>query len=525
MHDIISQTGLSKDAAASSCAVEMTGISKSFGDVRALDDIAFSLQAGEVRALVGENGAGKTTLMNILYGIYAADEGVIRLGGREIPHSWSPREAIRAGIGMIHQHFALISNHTVLENIVMPLLKWREISPSWKSHAKRVSEICREYHFQIDLQSRVEDLSMGERQQVEIVKALYQGAKVLILDEPTSVLTPQQTEALFRFLLILKKRGHSVVLVTHKLDETMQISDRITVLRGGKLIGTIEREQANPQIIARMMIERDWIARLKVAPLPDSAAVVLKVRNLSLNNEQGIRVLDDLSFHVRAGEIVGVAGVAGNGQVELSDALVGLRRVQQGAVEIEGINSTRHTVLQRRKAGLVFIPEDRHHRGVVLDMDIAENIVLNTISEKPYSRYGVLRSQVITDCAEEAISAYSIKTPGCRVPVGNLSGGNQQKIVMARALLREPRIIIACQPTRGLDFGATEYVRKKLLECAQRGIGILLISSDLDEILELSHRILVMFSGKIVSDLPVDRVNLDQLGLLMAGHGRNNQLD
>lgn len=346
MFDSIPQTGFKETAAVAACpAVEMTGISKSFGNVRALDNISFSLQAGEVRALVGENGAGKTTLMNILYGMYAADEGEFYLWGQKIPHPWSPREAIRAGIGMIHQHFALIPNYTVLENIVMPLLKWRDLSPSWKSHEKRVSEICREYHFQIDLKARVEKLSMGERQQVEIVKALYQGAKVLILDEPTSVLTPQQTETLLSFLFVLKKREHSVVLVTHKLDEAMQISDRITVLRGGKLIGTIEREQATPQIIAQMMIEREWIATLKVAPLPDNAPVILNVRDLSLRNEQGIKVLNDVSFQVRAGEIVGVSGVAGNGQVELSEALVGLRRVQQGVVEIEGVNvaSTTYT--------------------------------------------------------------------------------------------------------------------------------------------------------------------------------------
>jgi simple sugar transport system ATP-binding protein len=498
----------------------MAHISKSFGDVLALDNISFTLQAGEVRALVGENGAGKSTLMNILYGMYGADKGGIRLWGEEIHHPWSPREAIQAGIGMIHQHFALIPNHTVLENIIMPMLKWRDISPPWKTYERQVTRICQEYHFQINLKARVEDLSMGERQQVEILKALYQGARVLILDEPTSVLTPQQTDALLEFLLVLKSRGHSVVLVTHKLVEAMQVSDRITVLRGGKLIGTIERELATPQKIARMMVERDWITALKASPVPENSPVILNVRDLLLSSEQGTKVLDGVSLQVRAGEIVGVAGVAGNGQVELSEALVGLRKADQGTVEIDGVNITRRNVCRRRKAGLVYIPEDRHNRGVVLDMDIAENIVLNTITEQPYSRRGVLQPRAITACAEEAIEAYSIKTPGCRVPVGHLSGGNQQKIVMARAMLMNPKVIVACQPSRGLDFNATEYVRQQLIDCAKNGIGVLLVSSDLDEILELSHRILVIYRGKIVGVFPREKVDLDQLGLLMAGHGR-----
>jgi len=500
-------------------AVEMRGISKSFGEVLALDRIDFTLQAGEVRALVGENGAGKSTLMNILYGMYSADEGEIRLWGKEIAQPWSPREAIQAGIGMIHQHFALIPNHTVLENIVMPVLTWRHISPPWKTYEQQVTKICQEYHFEINLRARVEDLSMGERQQVEILKALYQGARVLILDEPTSVLTPQQTEALLKFLLVLKERGHSVVLVTHKLDEAMQVSDRITVLRGGKLIGTIERKDATPQKIARMMVERDWIARLEAPELKEDAPVILNVRDLTLKNEHGHKVLNGVTFQVRAGEIVGVAGVAGNGQVELSEALVGLRKAEHGLIEIEGSNITRYSVCRRRQAGLVYIPEDRHHRGVVLDMSISENIVLNAVSEPPYSRWGLLQQRTITACAEEAIRSYSIKTPGCNVPVGHLSGGNQQKVVMARTMLMNPKVIIACQPSRGLDFNATEYVRKKLLESAENGIGVLLISSDLDEILELSHRILVIFRGEIVGSFTRGNVDLDELGLLMAGHG------
>lgn len=515
----IAQTGTSGNGLkASSPAVEMVNIFKNFGDVSAIDNISFTLHQGEVRALVGENGAGKTTLMNILYGMYAADKGIIRLWGNEISHHWTPREAIQNGIGMIHQHFSLVPNHTVLENIVMPMLKWRDFTPPWKVYEERLGKICREYHFQINLKARVEELSMGERQQVEILKVLFQGAKVLILDEPTSVLTPQQKGKLLEFLLVLKNRGHSVVLVTHKLEEAMQVSDRITVLRNGKLIGTIERQDATPQIIARMMVERDWIATLKAPMLVDKAQVVLNVSDLSLTNEHGINILESISFQIRAGEIVGVAGVAGNGQVELSEALIGLRKVDRGLIEIEGVNITRSSVCRRSKLGLVYIPEDRHHRGVVLDMDVAENIVLNNVGEYPYSRYGLLRKQKINDCAEEAISAYTIKTPGCRIPVGHLSGGNQQKVVLARAMLANPKVIIACQPSRGLDFNATEYVRKKLLDCAREGIAVLLVSSDLDEILELSHRLLVLFSGKVMGDLPNVQVNLDQIGLLMAGH-------
>ncbi len=498
--------------------VEMEQICKNFGDVCALDHVSFKLEPGEIRALVGENGAGKTTLMNILYGIYYPDGGNILLNGSRVADKWSPRDAIDNGISMIHQHFSLIYNHTVIENIVMPMLKWRDIIPPWGKLEEQVSRLCQEYHFEIDFSKRIENMAMGERQQVEILKSLYQGARVLILDEPTSVLTPQQTEALLKFLLELKKRGHSVVIVTHKLDEAMTVSDQITVLRGGNHIGTIKTEEATPQKIARMMVERDWITRLEVNKPPEESRVLLETRDLTLKTKQGITLLDDVSLQVNAGEIVGVAGVAGNGQVELAEALVGLQRISQGGIMIDGKDASRWDVARRHRAGLAYIPEDRHTRGIVLEMSVADNIVIEAIEQPPFSKMGVLNPKVITGHVDQMIENFKIKTPGSSIPAGHLSGGNQQKIVLARALLMNPKVIIACQPTRGLDFSATEYIRKKLLESAGKELGVLMISSDLDEILELSNRIIVMFKGRKVGEFLREKVDIEKLGLLMAGH-------
>lgn len=498
--------------------VEMERICKNFGEVCALDHVSFKLKPGEIRALVGENGAGKTTLMNILYGIYYPDGGNILLNGVKVTEKWSPRDAIDHGISMIHQHFSLIYNHTVIENIVMPMLRWGDILPPWGKLEEEVRQLCQEYHFEIDLKKRIENMSMGERQQVEILKSLYQGTRVLILDEPTSVLTPQQTESLLQFLLELKKRGHSVVIVTHKLDEAMAVSDQITVLRGGKHIGTIKTEEATPQKIARMMVERDWITSLEVNKPPENSRVLLETRGLTVKNRQGMTLIDDISFQVKAGEIVGVAGVAGNGQVELAEALVGLQKISQGSIMIDGKEATRWGVARRRRAGLSYIPEDRHTRGIVLEMSVADNIVIEAIDQPPFSKMGVINPKEITECANQLIKNFKIKTPDGCIPAGHLSGGNQQKIVLARALIMNPKVIIACQPTRGLDFSATEYIRRKLLESAKQGLGILMISSDLDEILELSNRIMVLFKGRKVGEFLREEVDIGQLGLLMAGH-------
>ncbi|MGI9950754.1 ABC transporter ATP-binding protein [Moorellaceae bacterium AZ2] len=499
--------------------VEMRDITKTFGEVRALDKVSFLLASGEIRALVGENGAGKTTLMNILYGMYKQDSGSIRIYGEDVTEKWSPRAAIEKGIGMIHQHFSLVSNHTALENIVMPTLKWTNLRPEWKRWSQKVEKLASDYHFEVRLEERVENLSIGERQQIEILKALYQGTRILILDEPTAVLTPQQAERLMEFLVELRNRGYSVVLVTHKLNEAMAVCDNITVMRGGKHVGTVKKEATTPQEIARMMVERDWISPIKVFELPPNPPVVLETRELVVEDEEKrTNVVDHVSIRLHKGEVVGVAGVAGNGQIELAEALVGLRRPKSGAILLEGQSINKWSIGRRRQAGIGYIPEDRHAMGMIKEMSVAENLVIDSVSNTEYSRWGVLHKQVIRAKARQAVETFNIKTPTPEAPIGNLSGGNQQKTVLARVLMTNPKAIIACQPTRGLDFSATEYVRKKLVESARAGVPVLLISSDLDEILELSHRVVVMFRGRIVGEFKREEIDLDTLGLLMTGY-------
>ncbi len=501
-----------------SLVINMQEISKSFGNVHALDKVPFTLEAGEIRALVGENGAGKSTLMNILYGMYRPDAGEIEVWGEKVSDSWSPSLAISQGIGMIHQHFSLILCHTVLENIVMPTLKWTSILPRWKVFESKIAELCLKYNFQIGLGCKVETLSMGEKQQVEILKALYQGAKVLILDEPTSVLTSQQTEALLEFLLQLKKQGNSVVIVTHKLTEVMTVSDRITVLRGGKHIKTLETQDASPQKIAKMMIDRDWIAPVENITPPEKREIVLESRGLEVKNDAGEVAVKEVSVKIAAGEIIGVAGVAGNGQIELAEALVGLRSsIKKETIFFNGSDITGWSTGKRRLEGIGYIPEDRHDQGVILEMTLAENMVIDAVGRPPFSRLGIINPQAIDNWADENISAFNIKTESSLTPLSSLSGGNQQKVVLSRTLSLNPQVIVACQPTRGLDFGATEYVRKKLVDAIAGGSGVLLISSDLDEILELSHRIVVMFNGSIVGEFKREDVDIEQLGLLMVG--------
>ena len=500
--------------------VVMRDISKSFGNVQALDKVSFILEPGEIRALVGENGAGKTTLMNILCGIYRLDEGRIRVWDKDVTENWSPRLSISKGIGMIHQNFTLIPNHTVLENIVRPTLKWRDLIPPWGKFEEQVEKLCAQYHFQLKLKARVESLSMGEKQQVEILKALFQGAKILILDEPTSVLTPRQIEALLELLPKLRQQGHSIVLVTHKLLEAEAVCDKITVLRRGKHVGTVKKEDTTLQEIARMMVDRDWISPARGIKPPEERRVVLGTRGLEVENE-GAVVCDNLSIALGAGELVGVAGVAGNGQIELAETLVGLRRPKKGAILLDGVNINKWSVGKRRLAGIGYIPEDRDKQGIVTEMSVAENLVFNKIGQSPFSHRGIIHPRSINNWTEEAIQEFNIKTENHLTPTGYLSGGNQQKVVLARVLSSNPRIIVACQPTRGLDFSTTEYVRGIIVESVNNGMAVLLISSDLDEILELSHRIVVMFKGEIVGEFKRGEVDLGQLGLMMAGHTKN----
>lgn len=497
--------------------VQMEHICKNFKTVQALNDVQFQLAAGEIRGLVGENGAGKSTLMNILYGMFSASSGSIKCFGRQLPAQWTSIQAIQNGIGMIHQHFSTVPVYTVLENVVLPTLKWSEITPNWKSCEQKVTALAKEYDFPLDMHSKVETLSVGEKQQLEILKALYQGARILILDEPTGVLTAQQAQNLLNFLIELKNRGFSVVFVTHKLEETMQVCDTITVLRNGRYIDTVLKSETSPQALAKMMVARDYIGTVENNEPPKEQTPILEVQGLCMCGRHGGTDLEHISFTVHKGEIVGLAGVSGNGQQDLVEALIGLSRMDSGSVKLEGREIGDWSIRKRRENGLGYIPEDRHHSGLVLELTVAENLILDKMGRAPFAKGGMVRPKEISQFASQCIRDYKVKTPGGREAVGNLSGGNQQKVVLARTITSNPKMIITCQPTWGLDFGATEFVRNKLVESARAGAGILLISSDLDELFELSHRLLVIYEGRITGVMDRKDVDLEQLGLMMTG--------
>lgn len=499
-------------------AVELKDIVKTFGDVKALRGVSLELREGEIRALVGENGAGKTTLMNILYGMYRPDSGSISVRGRTVGGDWSPRMAMAAGIGMIHQHFSLIPRYTVLENIVMPQLTWRTFSWRAAQHRKRVVELCDTYGFSLDPDARVETLPVGLQQETEILKMLYQGAEILILDEPTAVLTPQQIEGLLQLLLRLRAEGHSVVLITHKLKEAMAVADHLTVMRGGRVVATVEKDATSiPEVATLMVSQKTDVGRIWDLKPPGSK-VLLEVSNLTVRTPERERAVDGVSFALRAGEILGVAGVSGNGQTELVDAIVGLRRPVSGVIAIDGHDVSTWSILKRSQAGLSFIPENRETYGCVSDLSIADNLIYDRCTEKPFSRLGVLQGKAVRTYADAALKEFDVRAPDSQEPVCNLSGGNQQKVVLARILTGHTRIILANQPTRGLDFAATEFVREQLVKAAEQGVGVLLVSSELDELLALSHRIIVMFRGRIVGELTRDEFDVNRIGLLMAGH-------
>jgi general nucleoside transport system ATP-binding protein len=496
----------------------MRGITKRFPGVVANDHVDFDLLPGEVHALLGENGAGKSTLMNILYGLYKPDEGEILIKGeRVIMHS--PRDAIERGIGMVHQHFMLIPVMTVAENVVLAaepreagvLLDYREAE-------RRVRELAERFKFAIDPHARVQDISVAQQQRVEILKALYRKAEILILDEPTAVLTPQEALELFQILRGLIAEGLSVIFISHKLDEVLEISDRITVLRRGQKVATIPREGATEQELARMMVGREVLLRVDKPPA-HPGELVLIVENLSVFDDRGLPAVREVSFDVRAGEIVGIAGVDGNGQTELIDALTGLRRPAGGRVLVRDEDVTAESTREHLDKGLGHVPEDRQRRGLVLEFTLAENLALHDYRKPPIARWGWLRPRRMIERARELLKAYDVRggTPTTRASA--LSGGNQQKVVLAREVERDPAVLVAAQPTRGLDVGAIEFVHRRLVEEREEGRAILLISFELEEILSLSDRILVVFEGRIVGEYP-PTVTAEELGIAMIGATR-----
>jgi len=553
--------------------IEMREITKRFPGVLANDHIDFDLKACEIHALLGENGAGKTTLMNILYGLYRPDEGKIRVLGKPVVVR-SPKDAIDLGIGMVHQHFTLIPTMSVTENIILGLKSASDILANigtaleivtenivlgLKSASdilanigtaleivtenivlrlksprepfldigqaeKRIAELSKMYNLKVDPKAKVEQLSIGERQRVEIIKALYRGAQVLILDEPTSVLTPQETEDFFKTLRSMVQEGLTIIFITHKLPEVMAISDRVTVLRRGKVMATIETKQTNPIDLSKKMVGREVLFSIE-KPKAEEGKVVLEVKNLWALSDKGIPALKNVSFSIHEGEILGVAGVSGNGQRELAEVLTGMRKTTEGKVYVFGKDMTNRSPKKIIEQGVGHIPEDRLGMGLIMDFSVAENLILEIHSESPFSyrwflpfdKKYFLDKQEIRKHAERLIKEYDIATPSADAPARNLSGGNLQRLILAKVLSRNPKLLVAAQPTSGLDVGATEFIRKKLMEQKEKEVAILLISEDLSEIMSLSDRIAVIYEGKIVGIIPAAKAEIKEIGLMMAG--------
>jgi ABC-type uncharacterized transport system ATPase subunit len=498
--------------------LELRGITKQFPGVLANDHIDFDLRRGEVHALLGENGAGKSTLMSILYGLYTADSGEIMMNGEPETIS-SPKHAIELGIGMVHQHFMLIPVMTVTENIVLAQEPIHAgVLLDYDSAAARVRELSTSFGLAVNPDSRIEKITVGQQQRVEILKALYRGAEILILDEPTAVLTPQEAKELFEIIESLKAQGKSIVFISHKLNEVLEISDRVTVLRRGKRVETIDRAEATEAGLARSMVGREVLLRVDKKPATPGEPL-LQVQDLVVRDDRGLEAVRGVSFDVRAGEIVGVAGVDGNGQSELIDALAGLRHLASGSVRVRGNDLSRATARQALDAGIGHIPEDRHRRGLVLDFNLAENLVLHDYGKPPFSRFGWLNPRRWISSAARLLKEFDVRGGGPTTRSGSLSGGNQQKVVIAREVSRDPHVLIAAQPTRGLDVGAIEFVHRRLVEQRDAGKAVLLVSLELEEVLSLSDRILVLYEGQIVGEFPPD-VSEEEVGIAMTGGKR-----
>jgi ABC-type uncharacterized transport system ATPase subunit len=495
--------------------LEMRGITKRYPGTVACDDVSFDLRRGEVHALLGENGAGKSTLMNVLYGLTPPDEGEIHARGERVQIA-SPNDAIALGIGMVHQHFMLVPVMTVAENIVLSIEPTHGgVLIDRVEASARVREISDRFGLAVDPDAVVEDTSVGMQQRVEILKALYRGADILILDEPTAVLTPQEARELEAILRSLVAEGTSIIFITHKLNEVLGVADRVTVLRRGKQIGTRSTEGATEAGLAKLMVGREVVLTIDKAPATPTGPL-LAIRDLVVHDDRGLEAVRGLSLEVRAGEIVGIAGVDGNGQAELIDAITGLRKPTSGRIEVSGVDVTGASPHEALVAGIGHIPTDRQRRGLLLDFSLAENMVLHDFDKPPSSRYGWMFPRRIEAEAAPLLEEFDVRGGGSRTPAGSLSGGNQQKVIIAREVARDPAVLIASQPTRGLDVGAIEYVHRRLVTERDEGRGILLVSLELEEVLSLADRILALYEGRIVAEF-AGGVSSEDLGLAMLG--------
>ena len=496
--------------------VEMLNIRKEFPGILANDDITLGLRKGEVHALLGENGAGKSTLMSILFGLYQPDAGQIRIRGTEVRID-NPNTANALGIGMVHQHFKLVHNFTVTENIVLGMEPTSGLVLSLKEASRRIKALSEQYGLNVEPDALIEDISVGMQQRVEILKMLYRNAEVLIFDEPTAVLTPQEIQDLLKIMRNLISEGKSIILITHKLKEIKAIADRCTVIRRGKYIGTVDVKESDEARMAEMMVGRQVSFTVEKAAR-EPGRVILKIDNLSVNNARKVQALKNFSIELRSGEILGVAGVEGNGQSELIEALTGLRKIESGSIWLDGKDLTQRSIRERIQSGMAHIPEDRQKRGLVLDYSLEENFILEAHREAPFSKNGFLDRNAIRQHAETLIAAFDVRSgEGAVSKARTLSGGNQQKAIIGREFDRNPELLIAVQPTRGLDVGSIEYIHKRLVEQRNSGKAVLLISLELDEILDLSDRIAVVNNGELIGIVDAATTNEKEVGLMMAG--------
>ena len=495
--------------------LELIDITKRFGHLVANDEVSLTVEEGEIHGLLGENGAGKTTLMNVLFGMLRPDSGEIRIGGEPVRIS-DPGDAVRAGIGMVHQHFMLVPVFTVAENVVLGFEPTKgKIFYDRKNAAADIRRLSMEYGLEVDPDAVVEDIPVGVQQRVEILKALERNANVLILDEPTSVLTPQETEALFRIMRSLAATGRSILFISHKLKEVREIADRVTVMRLGKVVGTTTPAESSEQELASMMVGRSVLLTVTKGPAAPGD-VVLQLRDLTVTDDRDLVAVDGVDLEVRAGEIVALAGVQGNGQTELVEAITGLRPTLRGSVVVDGEDLTHATPRQRLHAGVAHVPEDRQKDALVLAMDLADNLVLDMYGDPPYAGRASRNLGVVKENAERRVQEFDIRAGSVEDPVSSLSGGNQQKVVLARELGRPVKLVVASQPTRGLDVGSIEYVHKRIVAERDQGTAVLIVSSELDEVLALGDRIAVMYRGRIIGVVDAS-AGRERIGLMMAG--------